>query len=207
MLMPLYFLKSSFSWAIIFPYLCKHSSWQTQRQNQNFLSLNQRVKFHHQQNILFLWYRLPKFDLSPCQKQVLSLMRKRTTWLKTAFKSDSFIVSRTAFWEEGCNLNHVGEHLDKYNNPPTVELQLLEGTFQQWPSLHIRRVLHDHFLFQNPKIFLPFYQSLVSLYTPLSPNNGHFSTVAPCLCSQGCRHREVGRNGRNETFSLKSVVH
>lgn len=127
--MPLYFLKSSFSWAIIFPYLCKYSPWQTQRQNQNFLSLNQRMKSHHQQNILFLWYRLPKFDLNPCQKKVLSLMRKRITWLKKAFKSNSVIVSGAAFWEKGCNLYHVREHLGKYNNLPTVALLLLREPF------------------------------------------------------------------------------
>ena len=40
--------------------------------------------FHHQQNTLFLWYYLPKFDLSPGQKNFLSLIRRNIKWLQTA---------------------------------------------------------------------------------------------------------------------------
>ena len=74
----------TFSWEIIFPYLWKHPSCVPHRQNPKFLSLNQRMMFHHQQNTLFLWYNLPKFDLSPGQKNFLSLMRRNIKWLQTA---------------------------------------------------------------------------------------------------------------------------
>ena len=78
------FNLSSLYWEITFPYLWKHPSCVPHRRNPKFVSLNQRMMFHHQQNTLFLWYYLPKFDLTPGQKNFLSLMRRNIKWRQTA---------------------------------------------------------------------------------------------------------------------------
>ena len=87
------FNLSSFCWEIIFPYLWKHPSLAPHRRNSKFVSLNERMMFHYQQNTLFLWYYLPEFDLSPGQKNFLSLMRRNIKWLQTTTERRAAITS------------------------------------------------------------------------------------------------------------------
>lgn len=210
-------------------------------------------------------------------------MKRRITWLKKAFKSNSLIVSKTAFWEKGCNLYHVREHLDNhsawnfyylrepfgsglFSTPDAFYTITFVLTFPYWqPFSRLQRPLncvqtakkiapsttaieqvetvqnysssYSHYfcsvninfcyepgpsilsltyfdfatyatmsIFKTQKSFYYFPKTWCCFIPLSSITPGHFSTVAPGLCYQGCRHREVARNGKHKTFSLKRFV-